>query len=168
MPALSTALLIERPLIYSSLYDLATVVFASQGLSKLSTSDENDEFDKLRLRHEVAKATKILIEIAVVLRNLSDGGNWPMDVIHEARVSARLESSVGILQENGKPDIDLRFREACNKLIHADCFEFGMSSVEGKMAFLNGLVQLHGKRSTRTWVAEIRISDFIRMAVRQL
>jgi hypothetical protein len=47
MQAFPTALLIERPLIYSSLYDLAAVVFGSEGLARLSTGDDRDEFDKL-------------------------------------------------------------------------------------------------------------------------
>lgn len=112
-------MLIERPLIYSSLYDLAAVVFGSEGLARLSTGDDRDEFDKLRMRHEVAQATKLLIEVAVVLRNLLDGGNWPLDVIHEIRVDDRPETSVGIMREGTKEQKILRFPDACNKLIHA-------------------------------------------------
>lgn len=91
MNAHPTALLIDRPLIYSSLYDLAAVVFGSEGLAKQSTGDDRDEFDKLRVQHEVGQATKLLIEIAVVLRNLIDGERWPLDVIHEMRVVGRPE-----------------------------------------------------------------------------
>ncbi|MFP3693475.1 hypothetical protein, partial [Burkholderia sp. SIMBA_048] len=70
MQAFPTAMLIEQPLIYASLYDLAAVVFGSEGIARLSTNDERDEFDKLRVRHEIAQATKLLIEVAVVFRNL--------------------------------------------------------------------------------------------------
>lgn len=167
MQAFPTALLMERPLIYSSLYDLAVVVFGSEGLARLSTGDDRDEFDKLRVRHEVAQATKLLIEVAVVLRNLLDGGYWPMHVIHEARVDHRPETDVGVIRE-GLKEKTLSFRDACNKLIHAKKMSFGMEELPNKMNFLNGTVELHGDLYGSEWVATIRLADFIRMAVRQL
>lgn len=168
MEAFSTTLLIERPLIYASIYDLAAVVFGSEGLARLSTGDDRDEFDKLRVRHEIAQASKLLIEVAVVLRNLLDSGNWPMDPIHEIRVHARPETHVGTVRETTASESTLSFRDACNKLIHAERISFGMKSLPGKMDCLNGTVELHGRRGKRSWVAEIKLSDFIRMAVRQL
>jgi hypothetical protein len=168
MDAHPTALLIDRPLIYSSLYDLAAVVFGSEGLAKQSTGDHRDEFDKLRVQHEVGQATKLLIEIAVVLRNLIDGERWPLDVIHEMRVEGRPEQPVGVLRAEGVSDAVLAFREACNKLIHAQRISFGMQDLAGKMPFLNGIVELHGTKAKQNWVAEIDLSKFIRMAVRQL
>jgi hypothetical protein len=168
MQAFPTALLIEQPLIYSSLYDLATVVFGSEGLARLSTGDVRDEFDKLRVRHEVAQATKLLIEIAVVLRNLLDGGDWPLDVIHETRVDNRPETMVGIIREGTMEQKSLRFRDACNKLIHAKQISFGMATLADRMSFLDGTVELHGDWNGKNWVAKLLLADFIRMAVRQL
>jgi hypothetical protein len=168
MQAFPTALLIERPLVYSSLYDLAAVVFGSEGLARLSTGDDRDEFDKLRVRHEVAQATKLLIEVAVVLRNLLDGGNWPLDIIHEARVDGRPETDVGVIREETKKETSLRFRDACNKLIHAKQISFGMATLPDRMNYLDGTVELHGDWQGKDWVAKVRLADFIRMAVRQL
>lgn len=168
MQALPTAFLIESPLIYSTLYDLSVVVFGSEGLARLSTGDDRDEFDKLRVRHEVAQATKLLIEVAVVLRNLLDGGCWPLDVIHEARVERRPETDVGVIQEGAKPERGLQFRDACNKLIHAKQISFGMATLPGRLNFLNGMVELHGDWQGIDWTAKVRLADFIRMAVRQL
>lgn len=168
MDAYPTALLIERPLIYASLYDLAAVVFGSEGLARLSTGDDRDEFDKLRVRHEIAQATKLLIEIAVVLRNLLDGVKWPMDPIHENRIERRPAIEVGVLRETGNSESTLNFREACNKIIHAERVSFGMTTLPEKMAHLNGKVELHGTKGRRSWTAEIRLADFVRMAVRQL
>jgi hypothetical protein len=168
MQPLSTTFLIERPLIYASLYDLGVVVFGSEGLARLSTGDDRDEFDKLRVRHETAQATKLLIENAVLLRNLLDSGSWPIDAIHEIRIERRPEKDVGILRVPGNPEQGLSFREACNKIIHAEQVSFGMKTLSGKLACLDGVVELHGKRGRQTWVAEIQLSDFIRMAVRQL
>lgn len=168
MQAFPTALLIERPLIYSSIYDLAAVVFGSEGLARLSTGDDRDEFDKLRVRHEVGQATKLLIEVAVVLRNLLDGDNWPLDVIHETRVDGRPETDVGVIREEKKKETSLRFRDACNKLIHAKQISFGMATLPGRMNFLDGTVELHGDWQGKDWVAKVRLADFIRMAVRQL
>lgn len=168
MNAHPTALLIDRPLIYSSLYDLAAVVFGSEGLAKQSAGDYRDEFDKLRVQHEVGQATKLLIEIAVVLRNLIDGERWPVDVIHEMRVERRPEETVGVLLEEGTSDTALAFREACNKIIHSQRISFGMQDMAGKMQFLNGIVELHGKKGKKNWIAKIDLSMFIRMAVRQL
>lgn len=168
MQAFPTALLIERPLIYSSLYDLSAVVFGSEGLARLSTGDDRDEFDKLRVRHEIAQATKLLIEIAVVLRNLLDGGDWPQDGIHETRLNDRPETDVGIIREGAKEERSLQFRDACNKLIHAKKISFGMAALQDRMNFLDGTVELHGDRQGSNWVAKVCLADFIRMAVRQL
>lgn len=168
MDALPTAVLIERPLIHATLYDLAAVVFGSEGLAHLSTGDDRDEFDKLRVRHEIAKATKLLIEVAVVLRNLLDGERWPLDPVHEGRIDRRPEQSVGVLHVAGAAESSLSFREACNKLIHAKRVSFGMSDLPEKMAYLDGTAELHGAKGDKDWVAHIDLSAFIRMAVRQL
>lgn len=163
-----TPIMIDRSLTYASLYDLAAVVFGSEGIARLSTGDDRDEFDKLRIRHEIAQATKLLIEVAVVLRNFLDSGNWPLDVIHAARVDDRPETDVGIMREDSKQETNLQFREACNKVIHAKKISFGMNLLANKMDYLDGTVELHGDWQGRSWVAKIRLADFIRMAVRQL
>ncbi len=168
MEAFPTTLLIERPLIYASIYELSAIVFGSEGLARLSTGDNRDEFDKLRMRHEVAQASKLLIEIAVVLRNFIDSGSWPMDPIHEIRVQERPEMCVGLVRDTKKGENELSFREACNKVIHAERISFGMKSMPGKMDCLDGMVELHGRREKSAWVTDIQLSDFIRMAVRQL
>jgi len=167
MEAFPTTLLIERPLIFATIYELSTIIFGSEGLAKLSTGDNRDEFDKLRVRHEVAQASKLLIEIAVVLRNLIDSPSWPMDKIHEIHVKDRSEKSVGTIMVNEKKS-ELSFRETCNKLIHAESISFGMNSIPNKMDYLDGNVTIHGKKQKKPWVAEVELSDFIRMAVRQL
>lgn len=167
MHSLSTALLIERPLIRATLYELATIVFSSKPLAELSSGDDGDEFQRLRVRHEVAMASKLLIEIAVILRNLLDSGSWPLDVIHETHVGSRPEIPVGKLAQVGTMT-ELSFREACNKLIHSESISFGMSEVPGKMAHLDGVVEVQGRKGSKTWVATIRVAEFIRMATRQL
>lgn len=168
MDAFPTSLLIERPLIYASIYELSAIVFGSEGLAKLSTGDNRDEFDKLRVRHEIAQASKLLIEIAVILRNFIDSGKWPIDPIHAISVEECPEMKVGKIKEEGKEDKELSFRQACNKLIHSERLSFGMQSLPGKMDFLDGSVELHGKREGQAWTANINVSKFVRMAVRQL
>lgn len=167
MQPLSTALLIERPLIHATLYELASIVFSSKALAELSSGDDRDEFERLRVRHEIAMATKLLVEVAVILRNLLDGDSWPMDVIHATHVESRPEVPVGELVQVDKTT-ELPFREACNKLIHSERISFGMSDVPGKMAHLDGIVEAHGRKGSKKWVATIRVADFIRMATRQL
>lgn len=168
MQAFPTTLLIERPLIYASLYDLSAVVFGSEGLARLSTGDDRDEFDKLRVHHEIAQATKLLIEVAVILRNLLDNDSWPLDVIHETRIDDRPETEVGVIREGAKAEKRLQLRDACNKLIHAKKISFGMAVHQDRMSFLDGTVALHGDWQGSDWVAKVRLADFIRMAVRQL
>lgn len=168
MEAFPTTLLIERPLIYASLYELSAIVFGSEGIAKLSTGDDHDEFDKLRVRHEVAQASKLLIEIAVVMRNFIDSEQWPMDPVHEIRVERRPEVSVGTVSVKDSDEKELSFREACNKLIHAERVSFGMIPTPEKMDSLDGTAKLHGRRGKQVWVANIQLSNFIRMAVRQL
>lgn len=168
MPAVPTTLLIDTSQIFASLYHLAAVIFGSQGLANLSTGDDRDEFDRLRVRHETGQATKLLIETAVVLRNFIDSGNWPRDVIHESRIERRPETNVGTIKNGNEKIINLDFREACNKIIHAKHISFGLSDNSERLRHLNGVVKLHGDRQSKEWVAEIILADFIRMAVRQL
>ncbi len=167
MQPFSTALLIERPLIYATQYELASIVFSSKALADLSNGDDRDEFEQLRVRHEIAMATKLLIELAVIMRNLLDGDSWPMDGIHETRVESRPETPVGKLLAAGKTS-QLPFREACNKLIHSERVSFGMADLPGKMAHLDGTVEVHGRKNSKEWIATIQVADFIRMATRQL
>lgn len=168
MEAFPTTLLIERPLIYASLYELSAIVFGSESIAKLSTGDDRDAFDMLRVRHEVAQASKLLIEIAVVMRNFIDSEQWPMDAVHETRVERRPEVSVGTVSVKDGGEKELSFREACNKLIHAERMSFGMKPMPEKMDCLDGTAKLHGRRGKQFWLAHIQLSDFIRMAVRQL
>lgn len=168
MRAFPTALLIEQPLILASLYDLAAIVFGSESLARRSTGDDDDEFDKLRVRHEVAQATKLLIEAAVVLRNLLDGGSWPLDLIRQVRIDASPQFQVGGIREGDREEKTLGFRDACNKVIHAKSVSFGMKESESRLAHLDGTIELHGERRGKAWVANIDVAMFIRMAVRQL
>lgn len=168
MDAHPTSLLIEPALIYSSLYDLAAVVYGSEGLAKQSTGEDKDEFEKLRVRHEVAQATKLLIEAAFVMRNLLDEGKWPRDVIHEMRIEKRPERNVGLLRWATGKEATLTFRDACNKIIHAQRVSFGMQELPGKLRHLDGTAELHGSLQDRDWVAKVNLADFIRMAFRQL
>lgn len=168
MDAHPTSLLIDPALIWSSLYDLAAVLYASEGLARQSTEGGGDEFDRLRVRHEVAQATKLLIEAAVVMRNLLDGEQWPRDVVHQMRIEKRPEREVGLLVWATGKEAALSFRDACNKVIHAQRVSFGMKELPGKTRHLDGTVELHGSLNQRNWVAKVDLSDFIRMAVRQL
>lgn len=163
-----TSFLIDQSLIYSSLYDLAAVLSGSEGLARRSTGNARDELDKLRIRHEVGQATKLLIEVAVVLRNLLDGENWPLDVIHEMRVERRPERNVGVLQRLDRGETALSFRDACNKLIHSQRISFGMEELPGKTRYLDGTVEVYGSKAGQDWIAKIDLFEFVRMAVRQL
>ena len=104
-------------------------------MARISTGDDRDEFDKLRVRPCGWKTTFSNNSAAschprstsrffgcqtglfstaistVVLRNLLDVGNWPLDVIHEARVDDRPETDVGEIQEGTKAESSLRFRD---------------------------------------------------------
>ena len=168
MDAHPTALLIDRALIYASLYELSAVIFGSEGLARQSTGESRDEFDELRIRHEVGQATKLLIEAAVVMRNLMDGERWPLDVIHEMRTERRPERTVGTIRLPSGESKALSFREACNKLIHAKRVSFGMRDLPSKTPYFDGTAELHGSLKDQEWVVELDLSDFIRMAVRQL
>lgn len=168
MEVIPTSLLIEKHQMQATLYELSTIVFGSEGLAKLSTGDDKDEFDSLRVHHEVSRASKLLIEIAVILRNLIDNSFWPKDILHKIRIESRNELSVGIICEANKAEKPLSFRQACNKIIHAESISFGMKEIPSKMRCLDGKVELHGKRNETTWIASIEVADFIRMAVRQL
>ena len=55
-------------------YWLAAVFAASRTLHDLTPDEEEHEFDSLRLRFETSEASRLLISVAVMLRNLMDAG----------------------------------------------------------------------------------------------
>ena len=140
------------------LYELACIFFGSVGFSK-NPSALNCLID-LRSRYQEAEANVLLISIAATIRRRSETiteyeKNLVIDLgLDNVGKYYRVESD-----ENNV--IPLKFREACNKIIHANKTEF---SYHPNTGVLSPNVKLYGSQKGRNWSAYIEISTFIQSA----
>jgi hypothetical protein len=108
-----------------------------RGLSRLSTGDDQDEFDKLRARHGFEQPSYLLKQLSFL--NLLDGGHWPRDVIHEIRVDRRPETTLGFIRE-GQPKQSAFFATHATKSSMQTNLLWNGAAAPDQMKFLNGTV----------------------------
>jgi hypothetical protein len=131
------------------LYQLACLIAASKNL--VACSADHNSFKFLQETFELSEVSKKLISIAVTLRSFLDNDNNP-DTVHE---------TVGIINEdtekkNTKP---LKFREACNKIIHALDIQFFDN--ENRALGLGWSIKLLGSHNNKNWEVTLEIDRFI-------
>jgi hypothetical protein len=89
-----------------------------------------------------------------------------------------ISTKVGTL-DKGEKEVDLSFREACNKIIHSKEHSFDFSHSEnhplsnGKngyekaeiQTFKNPIITTRGVRDTKKWIAKIEFLKFLNQAM---
>lgn len=156
---------IESVLIELQIYHLLTVFCASQKLHQLAAIKDNDELDTMRQRFEESEACRLLISVAIMLRNL-------MDATSPEAIKLRMreqDAIVGTLQPDERETTSERllFRDACNKIIHAYHINFDMDEEKPrKMNYINPTIYLYGEHHGSKWRATIDVVDFARCAYR--
>jgi pimeloyl-ACP methyl ester carboxylesterase len=117
----SVPFLYGNQVMHLELYRLLTILEASPALADFEGSDESDkqQVDFLRRGHEFAEVSRIVVSLAAIIRSeitaipLADKGYYDLP----------LNRPVGVLRSDlsvpGASE-DLYFREACNKILHAD------------------------------------------------
>jgi len=159
---------IEPQTLQRELYWLAAAVAASEGLHRFADENrDDDELDTLRVRHEVTEASRLLISIAVIIRNLQDSPiPRPSGPNRALRKSLQTPIVVGTLNSNGKESA-LNLRECCNKIIHALFVSFPVATAnDRKLSHITSQVILRGELKGKAWEANVDIMQFIRAAYR--
>lgn len=139
-----------------AVYRLLCVFAASAGISSLCKRS-NDYFSFVRSNFECVEASRLLLNIAIISRNQLDSA------VDAAERRNALPTNVGTLKQlDDKTSRPLNFREACNKIIHADQVNFDASSASGSaQQSLNPRVHLYGTLNSRTWKATIEMYPFL-------
>lgn len=137
-------------------YQLACCFAGSRELARLARADRMVEW--LRLTFQESEASRRLVAVAAIIRTSLD--TWVADAERVGRLP------VGSLAEAGTTCV-LSFREACNKVLHADEVELYRNH---KQKALSKNVVLYGSRTTRTgdrkWKATLDINAFIAAAAK--
>ncbi len=113
--------------------------------------------DQLRRTFEQSEVSLRLISVAVTLRNLLDTSQ--IGPAHDWLPVGKLWRTTG----EQRVEADLSFREACNKIIHADDVELYDGAAHELPALANR-IRLFGSRGPESWVAELDSYEFIKVA----
>ncbi|MBU1355903.1 MAG: hypothetical protein KJ620_04990 [Candidatus Edwardsbacteria bacterium] len=137
------------------------VLYSASRLLALEETDDSETIRTLRDQFEASEATKQLISVAVCVRNGIDAGR-PGPAEYREQL---LQKTVGTLKQDGRKGTELRFQEACHKIIHATDLEFVTRSVKGKTYITPGVI-LWGEHRKVEWEARIDVLEFASLAYR--
>jgi len=129
-------------------YNLLTIFASSKEIALFENAKYSQLID-IKNRFETSKASKNLITLAIITRNILDSKTYSI---------SSSELTCGILNENGKTT-NLEIREACNKIVHAQHIDFVEIS-EREYSYLSSKIQLSGERHTKKWTAEFDVYEF--------
>jgi hypothetical protein len=153
----------ESPHLDVEIYRLITTVAAS----RVFAEGVEDEHDGLKWewykRIELPEVSRLLVSISAIARNSIDADRGA-----DGAQSLEADTPVGILVPNTDyPDRQegLEFRNACNKILHADQINPGVEdSSRGLMSALEPRVYLYGEYRGSKWRASVDIYDFAMVA----
>lgn len=148
-----------------SLYRLACAFFASSEFARLGRASDTEPLTVLVAENEEAEICRLLVNVAATVRIVQD---------RDAGHGSALNSPCGTLNF-GLSEVDspepLTLREACNKIIHADRFNFDVKplpSTERHLPnptyILRPVLHLYGKQHQSQWKVELEVVEFIRHA----
>lgn len=132
-------------------YELLTLFGASKFIYDHFKSDEFS-FEVMK-ELERSRISELLITVAIISRNILDG--------NDLNNKGLREESVGSLNDKA-----IKFREACNKIIHSE--DIGFDIQKGKSisdGYLNPIIHLSGNNNNNDWELELRVIDFCACAM---
>jgi hypothetical protein len=155
---------IEGITIERELYWLAVAFAGSRGLHDLTPDEKNHELDSLRLHFETSEVSRLLISVAVMLRNLMDASSPE----HIELLIRKRDMVVGhYFTGKQRRKKELIFREACHKVIHALHVNFDLAGTKkNKLGYLRPVVHLYGEFHGEDWRAVLDVMKFIAIAYR--
>ena len=151
----------ETPFLDLEIYRLITILEASPALAVNSASDETDRNKIAFLRGlEFPEVSRIVVSLAAIIRSAIDADPRAYTAIHPTS----LEKPVGILLPDTTQDATqldvweaLNFREACNKVLHADKVELKRTPDTNALA---GELLLEGRYRGMDWRAHLDLRKY--------
>jgi len=114
---------IDRDVIRLQAYHLLNLFHANHGLAyEHRFDDTKDTLGQLHQDFYLSEITRLLVSIAVSVRMLDDqlkGGENP-DAYVTFADEVDTGEHIGSCSEGGQPKLKFSFREACNKILHAE------------------------------------------------
>ncbi len=146
----------ETPFLDLEIYRLVSILAASPTLTEVEGSESDKKELQFLRNFEFPEVSRIVVSLAAIIRTALDahpGGN----------VEA-LEREVGTLfldESNPRLKKPLRFREACNKVLHAErVVPETTASPNDTTAPLTGRLILYGRRGRKEWRAELDLRQY--------
>ena len=151
----------ETPFLDLEIYRLVTVLEASPALAEFDGSDETDRSKIEFLRGlEFPEVSRIVVSLAAIIRSAIDADPRAYAGIHPTA----LEKPVGILLPDTTQDATqlhvwetLNFRDACNKVLHADKVELKRTPDTNA---LSGELILDGRYRGKDWRAHLDLRKY--------
>ncbi|WP_175834988.1 hypothetical protein [Burkholderia anthina] len=109
---------------------------------------------------EADEISRILLSLAVTARAVDDAHNQVLELV--AGMCGTL------IRDTDRPDetIPLELREACNKIIHADRWNFDVESNNRMRSYLTPTMYLYGRnQGGRNWKATLDVVEFAKQYV---
>jgi hypothetical protein len=153
------AFLYESPLLDLEIYRLITILEASPALAEFEGSLETDrnKVDFLRRGFEFAEVSRIVVSLAAIIRSTVDAN----PKAYAGYPDRSLKRPVGVLMPDAtKPHVweALEFREACNKVLHADRVDPERTPPD--TGALTGRLTLYGRHRRKDWEAKLDLRDY--------
>lgn len=155
--------------VLQDVYRLLSIVIGDRAVMEIS-SGPDDRILMLRNRFIEDEFVHLLVAIAVAnriqLEHMAGPRNDPNELSYSPLVHecGQLQEDISILQR-----IPLTFREACNKIIHAEAIVAQTTGIPEESP-VGRLVALRGRRrqggQQLTWLAHLDIVDYARGSVR--
>lgn len=157
-PALTPGYRLRSDVVLRDFYRLLSAFLAIEPCNTISQND-GDPLTKLQLRYAEDEIIHLLVGTAVSNR-------LQLEHMHHLRTNTD-EMSFEVVDGNcGTLDRDLNkaheeplmFREACNKIIHAESIEM----LDASLPFL----RLYGRKNGRQWMAMVEVIEYVRISFR--
>lgn len=149
-----------------ALYALLTGFYASPKLHEIADARFSSELKGLLGDEEETMLQETMIFVAIRLRILDD---YVIGMKYAPYEIAAAKWVVGTLKDMKGGQQPLLLREACNKIIHAELFNWRRyGNTRSDAHGLAPEVMLHGSRGKKKWRCRISIDQFVECACFQL
>lgn len=140
------------------LHRLVCIFLASRSFADMrdGPTHQIDVIDRLQ-EHEEEEITRILLAVAITARVIDDVGKGWFDQA----------GTCGSLADDGV-EVALKFREACNKIIHASKVRFDLEENASGQKYVTPTIFLYGQRNGKEWRAVLDVLAYAKQYVRCL
>jgi hypothetical protein len=140
------------------LYRLAVVFAASRRMRSIGS--KHPRVIELGMTFEATEASQLLVSLAATFRSHLDTGTAFMGGVHSKDTVGALWPDV----TKRRHRIPLTFREACNKIIHADLVDLWPLDRRNGRGALRSSVRLAGTKGRLEWRTDVEVFRFVEAA----